>query len=125
MQTRQAKEPAEARLTPGQRKWLAHLRAAERSGGTIKEYASQRGLSIQSLYQAGKRLRVLGVIEPRVRRRREPAKSPFVKVEPTAPRRETGPAWRIRLPNGLVFESSAPLANADLVSLLAALTAPR
>lgn len=112
-------------MTPGQRKWLRHLRAAERSGGTIKEYASQRGVSVQSLYQAGKRLRVLGVIEPRVRRRREPVKSAFVKVEPAAPRRETGPAWRIRLPNGLVFESSASLAHADLVSLLAALTAPR
>ena len=125
MRTRRAKEPAKARLTPGQRRWLGHLRAAERSGETIKEYASQRGLSVQSLYQASKRLRVLGVIEPRVRRRREPAESPFVKVEPTAPRREPGLAWRIRLPNGLVFESSAPLANADLVSLLAALTAPR
>ncbi len=125
MRTRRAKEPAEARLTPGQRKWLRHLRAAERSGETIKEYASRRALSVQSLYQAGKRLRRLGVIEPRLQRRREPAASAFVKVEPTAPRRETGLAWRIRFPNGLVFESSAPLAHADLVSLLAALAAPR
>ncbi len=125
MRTRQAKEPAEARLTPGQRQWLRHLRTAERSGGTIKEYASQRGLSVQSLYQAGRRLRRLGVIEPRLQRRRETAKSPFVKVEPPAPRREAGLAWRIRLPNGLVFESSVPLAQGALLSLLAALATPR
>ena len=125
MRTRRSEEPAVARLTQGQRKWLRHLRAAECSGGTIKEYASQRGLSVQSLYQAGKRLRVLGVIEPRARRGRERAESAFVKVEPAAPRREVGPAWRIRLPSGLVFESSAPLAHADLLSLLAALATPR
>ncbi len=124
MSTRRSKA-GKARLTPGQRKWLEHLRAAERSDGTIKEYAAHHGLSVQSLYQAGKRLRVLGVLEPRVRRRRQTAASPFVKVEPAVPRREAGPAWRIRLPNGLVFESSAPLAHADLVSLLAALAAPR
>ena len=125
MPRRGSRESSEPRLTPGQRRWLEHLRTAERSGGTIKEYASRRGLSVQSLYQAGKRLRRLGVIEPRIRRRRESAESAFVKVEPTAPRREGGLAWRIRLPNGLVFESSAPLAHADLVSLLAALAAPR
>ena len=58
-------------------------------------------------------------------RRREPAASAFVKVEPAVARPETGPAWRIRLPSGLVFESSAPLAHDDLLSLLAALAAPR
>lgn len=125
MPTRGSKEPSEARLTPGQREWLEHLRAAERSGETIKDYAARRGLSVQSLYQAGKRLRRLGVIEPCVRRRRETAASPFVKVEPAAARPETGPAWRIRLPSGLVFESRAPLAHHDLLSLLAALAAPR
>ncbi len=113
------------RLTPGQRKWLEHLRAAALSGGTIKEYAARRSLSVQSLYQAGKRLRRLGVIEPCVRRRRETAASPFVKVEPAATRRETGPAWRIWLPSGLVFESRAPLVHDELGSLLAALAAPR
>ncbi len=125
MPTRRSMEPPEARLTSGQRKWLGHLRAAERSGETIKDYAARRGLSVQSLYQAGKRLRRLGVIEPCVRRRWEPAASAFVKVEPPAARRETGPAWRIRLPSGLVFESSAPLAHGELLSLLAALAAPR
>ncbi len=101
MSTRRSKGPSERRLTARQREWLGHLRAAEHLGETIKEYAARRSLSVQSLYQAGKRLRRLGVIEPCVRRRRETAASPFVKVEPAATRRETGPAWRIRLPSGL------------------------
>ncbi len=125
MSTRRSKGPSERRLTARQREWLGHLRAAEHSGETIKDYAARRGLSVQSLYQAGKRLRRLGVLEPRVRRRRKRAASGFVKVEPAATRRETGPAWRIRLPSGLVFESSAPLAHDDLLSLLAARAAPR
>ncbi len=125
MPTRRSMEPPEARLTPGHRKWLQHLRAAGRSGGTIKEYAARRGLSVQSLYQAGKHLRRLGVIEPRTPRRRKAPVSRFVRVEPATARRETGASWRIRLPSGLVFESCAPLAHDDLLSLLAALAAPR
>jgi hypothetical protein len=125
MSARRSKEPSKARLTPGQRKWFQHLRAAERSGETIKDYAARQGMSVQSLYQGGKRLRRLGVLEPRVRRRRKRAASGFVKVEPGAARRETGPAWRVRLSSGVVFESSAPLAHDDLLSLLAALAAPR
>jgi hypothetical protein len=125
MSTRRSKVPAETRLSLRQREWLEHLRAARRSGETIKDYAARRGLPVQTLYQAGKRLRRLGMLEPRNRRRREPAASAFVKVEPAAARPETGPAWRIRLPRGVVFESRAPLRHDDLLSLLAALAAPQ
>ena len=125
MPSERRKKGSEARLSPGQREGLGHLRAAERSGETIKDYAARRGLSVQSLYQAGKRLRRLGVLEPRIRRRREPAASTFVKLEPAATRPEAGPAWRIRLASGVVFESRAPLAHDDLLSLLAALAVPR
>ncbi len=125
MSTRRSKGPSERRLTARQREWLGHLRAAEHLGETIKEYAARRSLSVQSLYQAGKRLRRLGALEPRARRRRETATSAFVRVERTATRRETGPAWRIRLPSGVIFESPAPLAHDDLLSLLTALAAPR
>ena len=125
MPTRRSMEPPEARLTPGQCKGLQHLRAAERSGETIKGYAARQGVPVQSLYQAGKRLRRLGVLEPRARGRRKRAASVFVKVAPAAARREVGLAWRIRLPSGLVFESRVPLAHDELLSLLAALAAPR
>jgi hypothetical protein len=119
------KEPSEARLTVRQREWLGHLRAAERAGETIKAYAAQQGLSVQSLYQAGKRLRRRGVIEPRVRRGRPLSATGFVRVEPKPVRREIGAAWRIRLPSGVIFECSAPLRQDDLLSLLTTLGCPR
>jgi hypothetical protein len=120
-----SKEPTESRLTPGQRRWLRHLRAAERSGETIKDYAARHGLSVQSVYQAGKRLRRLGVIKPRVVRRLEAVAPSWVKAELPSARREGGAAWRMRLPNGWVFESSAPLAREELLSLLVELATPR
>jgi hypothetical protein len=125
MSKRRSKEPTESRLTPGQRRWLRHLRAAERSGETIKDYAARHGLSVQSAYQAGKRLRRLGVIEARVVQRPEVVARSWVKAELPVARREGGAAWRMRLPNGWVFESSAPLAPEELLSLLVELAAPR
>lgn len=115
----------EARLTARQRGWLRHLRACERSGETIKAYARREGLSLQTLYQAGKRLRRLGVLEPRTPRRRKVPVSGFVRVEAAATGRGPGAAWRIRLPSGVVFECNAPLEHADLLSLLSVLAASR
>jgi hypothetical protein len=123
--SRRSKEPFGAELSVRQREWFQHLRAAERSGGTIKAYAAAHGLSVQSLYAAGKRLRHGGLLEPRIQRRFAGVGRAFVKVESAAARRDVGPAWRIRLPSGVVFESSAPLAHDDLLSLLATLAALR
>jgi len=114
---------AERTLTSRQREWLRHLRACHRTGSRVKDYAAKHGIPVQSLYQATKRLRKRGVLAPSGRRLRTP--KGFVKVGVAAAPADFRSAWRIRLPNGLVFESSAPLANADLVSLLAALAAPR
>jgi hypothetical protein len=112
-------------LTPVQQKWLQHLRAAERSGGTIKDYAARKSLPVRSLYQAGKRLRRLGLLEPRVRRKAKTARSRFIKVERSRTQRETDPTWRIRLSNGAIFESNAFLTHDELLSLLVGLAAPR
>ena len=108
----------ESALTARQREWLRHLRACERSGETIQGYAARRGLSVQSLYQAGKRLRRRGVLASRSERR--PIAHSFVKVAVAARPVEAGAAavWRIRLPGGVVFESSAPFESEALVSLL-------
>jgi hypothetical protein len=119
------REPSEVRLTARQREWLGHLRAAERAGETIKAYAAREGLSVQSLYQAGKRLRCRGVLQPRIRRRHPLSATGFVKVEPPTARREVGAAWRLRLPSGVVFECSGPLGHDQLLSLLATLARPR
>jgi len=121
MPRRRSKGPSEAQLTPGQRKGLQHLRAAEQSGETIKAYAERQGLSVHGLYQAGKSLRRLGVLESRKPQPHDRAASRFVRVEPAAVRPPTAPIWRIRFPSGGAFESSTPLAHYDLVSVLTAL----
>jgi hypothetical protein len=92
---------------------------------TIKAYAAREGLSVQTLYEAGKRLRRRGVLEPRTKRRGARSGRGFVRVERKSARREIGASWRIRLPSGVLFECSAPLAHDDLLSLLAALARPR
>jgi hypothetical protein len=55
------RSPAEAKLTKKQREWLRHLRACQRSGSRVKEYAAEHKIPVQSLYQAAQRLRRLGV----------------------------------------------------------------
>jgi len=121
MSERRSRERLGAGLSGRQRGWLRHVRAADRAGGTIKDYAARNGVSVQSLYQARKRLRRLGVLEPRV----QPVRRPFVKVERTTACPGAGAVWRVRLASGTVFESSAPLGHDELVSLLSALAAPR
>ena len=41
MSNPRSKEPSEAKLTSRQREWLGHLRACERSGETLKDYAAR------------------------------------------------------------------------------------
>jgi hypothetical protein len=126
MATERRSEAAEAQLTPGLRGWLRHLRAADRSAGTLKAYAARRGLPVQSLYQARKRLRRLGVLAPSGRRGKKKPPAAFVKVErAVVPLPANHPTWRIRLPGGVVFESRTALAHEDLLALVQALAALR
>ena len=48
-------------LTEIQRYWLSHIEACEESGGTIKEYADEQGLSVGSLYNARHQLKAKGI----------------------------------------------------------------
>ena len=107
----------EAKLTPGQRRWLSHLRQCAQDGGTVRAYAKRHRLSEWALYTATRELRAKGVLPPAKRRAQTRSKrravSPpprFVEVKATRPEasvRET--AWRARLPNGVVLEGSSPL----------------
>ena len=54
----------EATLTDTQRYWLAHLRACDASGQTMRDYAESRGLPVQSLYSWKQQLRRRGVLAP-------------------------------------------------------------
>lgn len=114
---------AEPGLTKKQREWLRHLRACRHSGSRVKDYAAQHGIAVQSLYQATKRLRKRGLLEPSGRRTSE--SQGFVKVAVAPPSPELRSAWRIRLPNGTVFESTTPLAGDDLLTLLERLARAR
>ena len=58
------RKSAEARLSPALRKGLVHIRSCEKSGETLKSYAERKGLSVRSLYDAKKKLRLQGILAP-------------------------------------------------------------
>jgi len=104
-------------LTARQREWLRHLQTCHGSGKRVKDYAAEHGIPVQTLYQAAKRLRKRGLLEPSGRRPRRP--KDFLKVVVAAPPPEPRTAtWRIRLPSGAVFESATPLTAEGLIAIL-------
>jgi len=112
------------------RKHLDVIEACARSGEPLKRHAARTGLSIHTLYQAKKELRKKGVLPPPKRRRgkvRKPRRDVqhgprFVEA---VPRRSEGaavnPAWRLRLPTGVVFESMTAITADEIVRLARAL----
>ena len=110
------------------REQLAHMRASEKSGGSLKDYAGLHGLSIQSLYQAKKVARQQGILPPhrsgpsRARvTRKELAPARFTEAIMVPPQSGSGPAWRIRLASGDVLESDSTLPPEELVHVIRAL----
>ena len=113
---------AAKRLTPRQREWQGHLRAAAREGESVRAYAKRHRLSEHAMYAAARGLRHRGVL-PAVERKRTPKASPrFVRVSPTANPVSAGTdrTWRARLPNGVVLEGGDAL-GAELLEALAGL----
>ena len=110
------------------RKQLAHIRASEKSGETLKEYAGRHGLSVHALYQAKKVARQQGLLPPHGR---GPGRAPVTKASSAAPRfaeavavpqrSYSSAAWRLRLASGDVLESDAALGRDELVHLIRAL----
>ena len=106
---------AELRLSPSLRKRLAHIRSCERSGETLKSYAERKGLSVGSLYEAKKKLRVHGIVAPHGKRAAATATSRksqpprFIEAVRRADAREGTVSWRIRFPGGELLEGTRPL----------------
>jgi len=112
------------------RKHLDVIEACEQSGEPLKRYAERMGVSIHTLYQAKKELRKKGVLPPPKRQRgkvRKPRRGVqhgprFVEA---VPRRSEGaavnPTWRLRLPTGVVFESTTAITADEIVRLARAL----
>ncbi len=112
-------------LSPAKRKWLVEVRACEKSGESLKNYAERKGVSVHALYQAKKRARELGLLPPH-RKGRDRSASPrqarsprFVEAIHRAEPRESLVAWRVRLPGGAVFESMVPLNIDDALEFVA------
>ncbi len=112
------------------RKHLDVIQACAQSGEPLKRYAERTGLSIHTLYQAKKQLRKKGVL-PAPQRPRGKAGKPQRGVQHGArfveavSRRSEGaavnPAWRLRLPTGVVFESTTAITADEIVRLARAL----
>ncbi len=118
------------RASSSLRKRLAEIRACEKSGESLKDYAERRGLSVHMLYQAKKVARQQGLLAPHragaVQRKRSKA-SPRPRFVDAVRRDETqslSAAWRLRLPTGAVFESETSLSPDEIIRLVDALRTP-
>ena len=117
---------ASARL----RKRLEQVRACERSGETLKAYATRHRISVHALYQAKKLARQQGLWPahgtPETRAvRSKPSMASrrprFVEAIAAPAASTPGCAWRLRLRSGDVLESSTPLTDLETVRLIDAL----
>ena len=102
--------------------WLDHEAAQVASGQTAKEYAAAQGLSLDSFYQARKRLRALGLLAAAPGREKSAPKQSRSKavsfskiaVTPTT----TDPHFRLELPGEMAFEWSGGDVPESVVVLL-------
>ncbi len=101
-----------AELTQLQGEWLAHLRAWERSGLSLKAYAVGEGLDHRRLYRFKRLLTDKGVYQAGEATSVRFARAQFsVESEPAA-------MCRVRFPNGCVVEIGVELNGAGLRELL-------
>ncbi len=112
------------------RRRLGQVRACERSGETLKTYATRHGISVHALYQAKKQARQEGLLpayvsqKPRAARAKRPKATRrlrFVEAISAATPSTPGCAWRLRLRSGDVLESSTPLTDHETLRWIDAL----
>ena len=84
-------------LTERQRCWLQHIRACGDGQQSLKAYARQHRLNIQTLYAAKKQLKRQGLLD------QSPRAPRFVRLTP-APVRPAPVTCRVLLVNGTVVE---------------------
>ena len=114
-------------LSPANRKWLPAVKACEKSGETLRSCAERNGIPVTALYQAKKRARELELLPPHgngnaaARPARQSRAPLFVEAIQRGEPRERATSWRVRFPNGAVFESSAPLKIEDALVLIQSL----
>lgn len=108
--------------------WLDHEAKLSGTDLTAKAYAAEQGLSLHALYQARKRLRMLGLLPPAASPRSSKKSSAkavsFAKVEFRSPAAAAA-EFRLSLPNGYVLEWSGGELPSAVVDLVERLTSPR
>jgi hypothetical protein len=107
----------EGMLSDKQRGWLCHVEACELTGGSMKAYAEQHALDLQSFYFWKGRLKKLGIIDAGPERRLLDR----VRVQPAVPSSAAGPGKTcIQLANGVSIEAPGDFDVDALAALLAA-----
>jgi hypothetical protein len=108
--------------------WLDHEAKLSGTELTAKAYAAEQGLSLHALYQARKRLRMLGLLlpaaSPRSSKKSSAKAVSFAKVEFRSPAAAAA-EFRLSLPNGYVLEWSGGELPSAVVDLVERLTSPR
>ena len=110
-----SKRSRRAAGSPALRKRLAEIQSCEDCGESLKAYATRRGISVHSLYQAKKGARQQGFLPPHRNQKTKSSRTKAVRpprfVEATAvvSSRPPSAAWRVRFAGGEVLESNTPL----------------
>ena len=101
--------------SPALRRRLTEIQSCEDSGESLKAYATRRGISVHSLYQAKKMARQQGLLpshrnqKTKSSHREAVRPSQFVEATTVVSSRPPSPAWRVRFAGGEVLESNTPL----------------
>ncbi len=109
------KRSGRAAGSPALRRRLTEIQSCEDSGESLKAYATRRGISVHSLYQAKKTARQHGLLpahrspKPNRSRTKEPRPTQFVEATAVLSSRPPAAAWRVRFAGGEVLESNTPL----------------
>ena len=103
------RESGEPDLTERQRYWLEHLRAWEKGGGSMKDYAAAHGLGVKEFYSWKQVLGERGLLA------KSEASPPLFQRVVLEQRTES--LCRIEYPNGVRIEIGGPLSSAMLVTI--------
>ena len=110
-----SKRSRRAAGSPALRRRLADIQSCEDSGESLKAYATRRGISVHSLYQAKKMARQQGLLPPHRTPKGESSRTKaapplrFVEASAVVSSRPPSAAWRVRFAGGEVLESNTPL----------------
>lgn len=113
---------------------LNEIEGCAKRGESVKAYAERTGQSVHTLYEAMRQARRAGVLPPSRSKRsnargraQRPGEPRFVEATVARPAREPAShghvAWRLRLPNGAVLESTTPLDASQVEQIVSVLGA--